>query len=253
MTDESFEELSPERQRKIRHEGQATSNLAFGYACALMISQRPSQEGKLNHGSGFSVRHGKVYSVITAEHVVRECRERMADEPDVRLHLAAPKGSSQLDPTQRLTFCDSDIDIAVLRITPEEALSTGTWPYAVLEWPPPEPVVEEMVYLAGFPGIGRIQLSQNAHEFRAFTLGTMITSVTLQNFKCVFERDYWISYEDIAPTPPDFLGGVSGGPVLAMRGLRLTLLGAISAHHESLDVLWVSRLNGIPEVALSAS
>jgi len=79
-----------------------------------------------------------------------------------------------------------------------------------------------------------------------------VTTVADDNFKCLFRREDWITQSGLEATAPISLAGISGGPVMAMRSLRFTLLGAVSEQSENLDLLIVSRLDSIPESAFAA-
>jgi len=247
-----FADLSHHIQLHIKALGRETNNLAYGYAGALMLSRPPSLGGPVSHGSGIIIRYGPSYSFLTAAHIVEQGRDLASADPQARLHLAAPNGSATFTIGDRLRHYDRSRDLAVLHITAEEAVSTGLYPYDLLDWPPPEPKLGEQVYLAGFPGEGRSQIGPKAYEFLSFTLGTQVSSIAEDNFKCVFDRSEWIS-QNGAPLPPSALGGVSGGPVMAMRDLRLTLLGVVQEHSDSLDIMIVSTLKSIPLTAFAAA
>jgi hypothetical protein len=135
-------------------------------------------------------------------------------------------------------------------LSSDEAVSTGLYSYDILDWPPPPPTVGEQVYIAGLPLAGRSKIGDKRYEFLAFNLGTQVTTVAEDNFKCLFDRSEWIGQSDLPISPPTVLGGISGGPIMAMRGLRLTLLGVVSEHSEGMDLLIASRLNTIPNSAL---
>lgn len=243
-----FDELPLSEQERIRRILRETNNLAFGYAVPLMIAAPPSAGGALNHGSAIVSRFGDDFALLTADHVVREWYERAATDPSVVLHLAAPTGSLTFTTEQRLLFFDREADIAALWLTRQEAESTGTWIYEPTKWPPDPPMLNEMVYVAGFPVEGRISLSPKRVEFRAFNLATPVSRVADKNFKCLFEREHWVSESHVSiDMAPHVLGGVSGGPVFAQRGLDFVLVGTVAEFEQSLDLLIVGLWSHIPE------
>ena len=216
-----------------------------------MIARPPSQGGEVNHGSGIVLRYEERFFFLTAAHVIKAWSDKRATDASLMLHLAAPRGSAKFEPGDRLAHYDLNTDLAVLRLSAEEAFSTGLYPYDVLSWPPPAPIVGEQVFIAGLPLQGRSKIAPIRYEFLSFTLGTQVSTVASENFKCLFKREDWITQTGMEESPPASLGGVSGGPVMAMRGLRLTLLGVVSEHSEVLDLLVASRLDSIPESAFS--
>ena len=244
-----FDGLSAAEQQRVRAVLRETNNLAYSYAAALIIAAPPSVGGVVNHGSGIIMRLGQDHFFLTAEHIVRTWYDRYATDKSVMLHLAAPNGAAQFTAEDRLVFYDREADIAALRVTAEEARSVGTFVYVPQSWPPPAPTVGEMVYIAGFPLEGRITLSPKRFELRAFNLGTPVSSVAERNFKCVFERAEWISESGVTTDlAPGFLGGVSGGPIFAMRGLIPipVLVGTVYEHDAAYDILIASRWSHIP-------
>jgi S1-C subfamily serine protease len=242
-----FASLSAAEQQRVRTVLRETNNLAYSYAAMLLIAAPPSVGGVVNQGSGIVMRLGENHFFLTAEHVVRKWYERYRGDQSVRLHLAAPNGAAHFTAEDRLVFVDREADIAALRVTASEARSVGTYVYVPHGWPPPAPTVGEMVYIAGFPLEGRITLSPKRFELRAFNLGTPVSAVADKNFKCLFDRAEWISGSDITiEAAPSLLDGTSGGPVFAMRGLIPVLVGTVSEHQPTLDILIAGRWSHIP-------
>ena len=228
--------------------------MAFGYANALIVAAPPSVGGELHHGSGIILRIPEGHFLLTAEHVVRSWYERYPREPAVMLHLRSPDGWRQFKAMDRLVFYDQSADIAALRLRPDEAAETGTFIYEPATWPPPAPVLGEMVHIAGFPREGRIQLGPKKYEFRSMNLGVPVTHIAEPNFKCQLDRSQWADLsKEVTGPPPELFDGMSGGPVMAMRGLVPVLLGTVSEHNPALDILIIGRWSHVPREQFAAA
>lgn len=76
--------------------------------------------------------------------------------------------------------------------------------------------------------------------FNSFSLGASeITAVGGNHLVCQLNREYWIT--SFGTTDVDFreLGGMSGGPVFAWRGLKADLVGFIYEYSQTLDLLYI--------------
>lgn len=170
------------------------------------------------------------------------------------MHLVSPTQSAAFEPTNRILYLDEQADIGVVRLTAEEAARTSRFVYSILDWPPPAPEVGELVHVVGFPRVGRVAQSRKKFQFRSFAVSTHVSTVAVTNFKCQFRRDVWESANQIPVSEsPTQLEGISGGPVMAMRGLRLEFLGSVSEHQNNLDILIASRWTGVSRDVFAAA
>ena len=237
-----FDELPHQEQRRITNSGHEIGNLVQRYTAAIIIAPPPSKAVKINHGSGFLVLLGKQHFFFTAAHVIDGYDQRRIQEPELLAHLH----ESQFDPNERLAFMNSNIDVAVLRVSDTEAAGLGSWVYTPLNWPPRAPIAGEQVGLCGYPRVLRKQMRRDRVDFPAFALQTGVTTVSETNFKCLFEREYWIGFAREGALDERDLRGISGGPVFGFEGLYPTLIGLVTDHGPNFAVMYCARLDRVP-------
>jgi hypothetical protein len=123
-------------------------------------------------------------------------------------------------------------------------------------WPPADVSPDDILALAGFPGIGRQQITPDYFRFHLLSAGTTeIASLGPAHLVTRLEFDKCIS-SGVLPQVTEDIGGMSGGPVFVWRKDQLVtaeLIGAIYEYQASLDLLYVRRLSCLrPDGVLEA-
>jgi hypothetical protein len=241
-----FEDMSWEAQQAIRLQGEMLSRLAFGYVCTLLLAPSVDKAKHIFHGSATVAEIEGRYYLITAAHLLDDVRTLRESEPSFLFHLSGKATSLPFDPEPRVALYDKSRDVLFLALSETEAAIPGTVIYRPQSWPPPRPPVETLVTLVGYPVAVREQLGPNDLEFPAMTVSTPVTTSAEGRLTVLFERQHWItSTPDLAPQAPQFLGGLSGGPVFWHRSLSLELVAVISQHSEDLDYLICGALDNL--------
>ncbi len=203
-------------------------------------SPNTTYSASLNNGTATLVKIGDKYLSITCYHVLEGFRQ----SGQVR------RGFFQLahvrmNPDQHLVDENHGLDLAVLDLT----RFVGNAPYLTeanfvcpAVWPPGAVSTDDVLCLAGFPGVWRDQLDLGYLRFYSYSSGAaevlsisdnqLATTVQIQD--CITQINHgkvWGS-----------LGGLSGGPVFVWRKtpvLIAELVGFIYEYQESLDLMLV--------------
>lgn len=153
---------------------------------------------------------------ITCHHVLKGFRERRLHGPAVFQF-----GPIRVDPELHLISESSGLDLATVDFTAYLDASYNGVPRAIcvepFRWPPAEVDREDVLALAGFPGVWRDQVDINHLRFYSFSSGA--TPVESSGDKHLVTR---IKIEECVVDLRDglvlgSLGGLSGGPVFAWR------------------------------------
>jgi len=154
-------------------------------------------------------------------------------------------GHAGMDPEEYLVAESSSLDLATIDLTSFVGRVPDLTEARFVEpkkWPPRDVSKDDILCLAGFPGIWREQKGPGYLRFYLFSSGTnevqsvtenqIVTRVQLQD--CITE----VNDGKVLGS----LGGLSGGPVFAWRKTSLLsaeLVGFIYEYQESLDLLLV--------------
>ena len=203
------------------------------------------------NGSGFLVCLGGRTFGVTCHHVIAEYRETRGPAPVPTLEF----GRARIDPEEHLVAESPDLDVVTLDLTRLVGQPNGIDPASCIvprEWPPEELDAEDVLALAGFPGIGREQVESDYFRFHLFSAGT--TAVASRGGPTHFYTR--IDLEDsivggVRPDVSDDLGGLSGGPVFVWRKtpiLVAELVGIIKEYQADLDLMYVRRASCLRSV-----
>jgi hypothetical protein len=196
------------------------------------------------------VNLGRGPLAITCAHVIADYRERW----EVGRALIRV-GNIRVSPSQ-LGGCDRDLDLAVIRLSDEQAeelLSEdgiATQFYQPPRWPPAPAKEGEWVAIGGFPAQWRQKRSDTREIiFGYYGIGaTRVTSASERHFGCQFEREHWIWMSRKAEfTDLTAMGGLSGGPVFAERHLHRALVGIVSDFGQNGDIMLMAHAHWVNE------
>lgn len=154
-------------------------------------------------GSGVIIaKQGSTYTVLTAEHVVRETEECSRK----RLEIITPDGQRYLvDVNEKTVKPLPGVDLAVLQFNSPRSYQVAILARHDLE------KKGGLVFVSGLPGSTRVEGGKN----RLFTLGSLFSkewgSISVKD-SLSLTYGYGLVYTNITEA------GVSGGPVLDIRG-----------------------------------
>jgi len=220
------------------------------FAAPVFYGDSPtsSYSASLKNGTATFLKLKDRFLGVTCHHVLDAYRERR-----FTLETLFQLGPVGLNPDQYLVSEDKERDLAVIDLTnfvgTGRALSVASF-VEPARWPPDQVSTNDVICLAGFPGIWREQVDIAHLRFYTFSSGAsavlsvsedkIVTTVQIQT--CVTEIQHgrvWGS-----------LGGLSGGPVFAWRKspiLTAELVGFIYEYQESLDLMFVRAASVLQE------
>ena len=241
---ESFDDLPPEEQRQVLTSGYEMTQLAYRHSTAICIAPPPSVGGEISNGSGFIVDLRGEFYLGTAWHVVESWMRRRTQGEKVLFQV----GDALITPADRLAWKDEENDLAFIRLTQGEVRVIGASVCeTVLGWPPPHPTLGSYVLVAGYPKTIRAQPKPGEVQFNCLSTLLEITLVREHYVVCQFQRENWVTFDPHAIPPAGTpLGGMSGGPVLAVRNLTYPLIGLISEFSHDYELLYLKTLSHLP-------
>jgi len=156
------------------------------------------------NGSGVIIaREGNVYTVLTAAHVVEE------KKGGLELVITTPDGKTYPVKRENIKTSLKGADLAVLQFTSEESYSVATFANYRLE------NAGGLVFVAGFDGSNPNQLTFSVGEvFNDEEEGKLRVKDSLS-----LSNGYGVVYTNLTA------GGMSGGPVLDIRGNLVAIHG----------------------------
>lgn len=172
----------------------------------------------VSNGSAFILNTGQNIFVVTAAHVYDNYIKAKTEGRISSCQLSNIEFELE---KRRISNNDSkSMDIATFVISDDEIKSLGK---NILHgsqsvWPPAQPNEGEVVVVAGYPGLERLEEKDHECSFGLYCFNTPVSSVSGRHFGCSFERKYWVDLFGNG-LPEEFynLGGISGAPVLALE------------------------------------
>jgi hypothetical protein len=206
-------------------------------------SPRNTYAAALENGSGCFVLLGKRLLGVTCYHVLHGFRQKRRLVPSVFQF-----GPIRLDPEQYLLSESPALDLATLDLTDYLDVVGNRVPRSLCieprRWPPDEIERDEVLTLAGFPGIWRSQMDLDHVRFYSFSHGaTGVHAVGETHLVTRIEIDECIA-DFNSGLVLGSLGGLSGGPVFVWRKtpiLIAELVGFIMEYQETLDLLYIRK------------
>ncbi len=218
------------------------SKYAVKFAVPVFFGDSPhfSFGAKLGNGTATLIRLGQRFCAVTCSHVLEGYR-KSAGRPGTVFQL----GPVRVEPDAYLISEDPTRDLAILDLSSFVGKSPDLTEGNFVEprsWPPGPVSKDDVLCLAGFPGIWREQVDLGHLRFYSFSSGTSevvsarddLIVTTVQIDECITQINHGKLW--------GFLGGLSGGPVFAWRKtpiLIAELVGFIYEYQESLDLMYV--------------
>ena len=167
-------------------------------------------------------------------------------------------GDCELDPLAQLKSEDQSLDYALIEVTDSQrkeiAKPGGPFNGKVFccpaQWPPSEVKVGDFVSFGGFPGDLRECVSFDKLSFGSYSSGaSRVTAAHDDYLVCQFEPEHWISHG--LALAPSTIGGMSGGPVFAIRHseagiMTYEFVGHITEFHEEFKLLYIRLAQALP-------
>jgi len=187
------------------------------------------------------LRFGKLSIGITCQHVLKRYREVKKHNPNTIFQI----GSIRFNPVEYLISEDSELDLAAFDLSDFAGSANGlpeSWFIEPTTWPPERVSENDILCLAGFPGIWRDKVALNELRFHSFSSGaTFVHDASDNRFIIQIHSDEEIVTINKGLTLGS-LGGLSGGPVFCWRTggiLRAELVGFVLRYAEQMDVMFV--------------
>lgn len=185
------------------------------------ILRNSNGEESVRSGSLFFLDTGTSLFAVTAAHVVQECLNDTRSPMFVQVMIGAAGGRTAvpIHLGDRIIDGHPEMDIATLRVTPEEVALARRTPLTGFQrsWPPRLAQLNCGVTFCGFPGVRRRWLAPRHISFDCVPMGCVVTSVNRTCISLQIERQNVVRVIGDEDMPENFdFGGMSGGPLLAM-------------------------------------
>jgi uncharacterized protein (TIGR02391 family) len=174
---------------------------------------------RMKGGTVFFLDTGIRTFAVTAAHVAQEYFDD-SKYPNVHASIACHgKRPLRISLGDRLIDASPEIDIATFSVSPDEIDYLGRTVLRghVPEWPPKPAQVDGPATYCGFPGLGRRPIAQGV-SFGVVAMGGMVSSSHETMTSILLEREEYFRALGDEDMPENFnFGGMSGGPLLAIR------------------------------------
>jgi trypsin-like peptidase len=226
--------MSPDDARKAATGplGREFGKFPLQFAKPLLFGEYPSRQrpSRINNGTASLLRLDCGPVAVTCHHVIDYYRERLKSGERCLFQIAG----CRFDPLDQLISESSAVDLAVLRLTQEQADKVLTWGslpsqfYTPVSWPPPSPLEGDDVLFSGYPGKWRTTQDYDSVQFASYTGGHRVTAVGTRSFISEVDQEhsaktiYLGGLNDLTE-----FGGMSGGPVFVLRKLNLEFVGIV--------------------------
>jgi hypothetical protein len=178
---------------------------------------------RIRGGSCFVLHIGDHFIGVTAAHVIEELQRDRSETGGLVCQL----GGTGYDPRPLVIGWDPLLDVATFSVPPHPMAACGGRPIEIApgDWPPPRPQDGEALILIGFPELSiRTEVDFSA-AFYAFGALALADSVTDREILVSYDPKRDIDLSGIGLPPLGFnMSGCSGGPVLAVRRQRESLM-----------------------------
>lgn len=235
--------------------GEEMSKFPLRFCKPLFFGRPPglAQAVEITNGTMSLLKAGERFLGVTCEHLIREYQNKRKEDQGYSLSLANLRLD---DPLSLLIVKDRAIDFAIFEFTSEQAQDLikdsdgiGEAFYEIGPRTPASIEVGDFVAYGGFPGELRKQGSFNQLNFGSLSSGACrVVDKHSDYFTCGFDREYWARH--FSEPEPRRLGGLSGGPVFAIRHssagfVSYEFTGHIFKIHEPTQALFVRHVSAI--------
>ncbi|OXI34304.1 hypothetical protein CFB89_05815 [Burkholderia sp. AU16741] len=217
------------------------------------VESEPGNQVEVYNGTATLIVRGDDHFAITCRHVLDGFRDVQVKSNQAFFQI----GNCPIDPLAQLVIeGQGDLDVAVLRLTHEQARSVvhnsdgiGEGFFQVGQHRPVVVGEGNGVAFAGFPGALRRHDAPQGLNFGSYGCGaTPVTAANDERFICQFDRDDWVVRADEAE--PQTIGGLSGGPAFLIRQSSAGLIsyefaGIVYQFSEDYELLYIAQAAAI--------
>jgi hypothetical protein len=213
------------------------------FARAVYLGEPPpfSPLTKMASATMTLLKFDDLFIGVTCQHVLAHYRKLLETHENIIFQI----GRAQFNPLQYLIGEDKDRDLATLDVTSFVGDIEEVGKCSFIEppyWPPRDVSENDVICLAGFPGIWREQLGRGHLVFPSFSSGaTFVQSVGEERFAIRIQAEQGVVTFNRGMILGS-LGGLSGGPVFCWKQgglLWAELVGFIYEHQEEFDIMFV--------------
>lgn len=209
--------------------GEEMGRLTVSYCVPIFWSPATPPHGEILHNGTLTlVRTPKRLLGITAEHVIAQAR---ADSSNQALQIQMADAVVP-DLLERVIASSAELDLATIDID-DSILRAMHWPVSPMSlWPPKPPAKDRGVMLAGFPAASREIKRGGGIAWGPFYALGIARQIESDQVTWLLSREHLVQRPGTAPLPERLdLGGISGGPYVALRenasGLAVPRLAGI--------------------------
>lgn len=245
------EEIANAKRAMAGPLGQQMAKFPLLFAKAAYFGQRPSRTRptQIRSGTVTLADLGRGTVAITCQHVIEQYSKQRNELENVVFQI----GHIELDPLAQLVDQNQRLDLAVLELTQDQVMAItsegeiGSCVYRPVTWPVPSIAEGSFISFGGFPGALRNVVAFDEIEFLTWSSGaTEVSAVSENRIVTAFDRSYWVSaFGAKENLDLRVLGGLSGGPAFADRGLYRDLVGIVSDYHENYDAMFFASTSAI--------
>jgi len=170
---------------------------------------------------------------ISAAHVHRDCVKALSASSDMACQL----GAHTFTPQDHIVDIDDALDIVTYDLSEIQVTAARAYAHAPAVWPPPPPRNADYAVAAGWPwNLSAQETTRFSHQFLHFIGRFNIDGV--RQIGMATHRSHSVPWGQRSLPPGLNLGGMSGGPLFALRTdglMRLELVGVISDFIQSIE------------------
>lgn len=170
----------------------------------------------LRGGTCFAVRTSKRLFGVTTAHVIRDHEVSKARGAPLIGQLC----DMPFDIEEAIIAIDDDLDVATFELTEEQLRAIRREAFNVgADWPPPVPVIGDMIGIIGFPEVMREKLSSQHSVFKAYAMFEFLQDIGERELVLsVDPQHFQYAVTETGMPPIDLnLSGASGGPAVLYR------------------------------------
>jgi hypothetical protein len=233
--------------------GQQYGKFPLRFAKVIMFGEPPTRTrpSKVNNATASLLRLRCGPVAITCLHVLDFYRQRLKSGQDCLFQV----GGCRLDPLKQIISENDRPDVVVLELTEGQAQKVindgspiGDQFYEPPTWPPRPAVEGDDVAFGGLPGRWKEVLDYDSLQFATFSAGHRVTASGHLSFLCEVKPESMVKpfdYKGVADLTE--FGGMSGGPVFAVRPLNLEFVGIVREYSSDSSTFYFTHAGIIAE------
>ena len=233
--------------------GQHYGKFPLIFAKVIIFGEPPSRmrPSKVNNATASLIRLPCGPVAITCLHVLEYYRHRLKSGQECLFQL----GRCRLDPLKQIISESDRADVVVFALTEAQAQKVtgdgspiGAQFHEPITWPPRPAAEGDDVAFGGLPGRWKEVLDYDSLQFATFSAGHRETASGQLSFLCTVEKEFMVKpfdYKGVEDLTE--FGGMSGGPVFAVRSLNLEFVGIIREYSPDTNTFYFTHAGLIAE------